>query len=56
MCLLGRLTEVMVVMLREAWSGLVKIDVCCESDLSNTEDASRMSVCAQYGCLKEGGL
>lgn len=42
MCLLGQLTEVTAVRLKEAWNGLVKLDVHHES--GNKEDASGMSL------------
>lgn len=50
---LGRLTEVMVVISRKTWTGLMKFDIRCESKFSDTEDASRLSLCVWRGCLEE---
>lgn len=38
----------------DTWGGLVKFDICCESDFADTVGASGMFLHAWCGCLEEG--
>lgn len=51
----GQLTEVMVLMSSEAWTGLVKLAIHHKSVFATTEDASGLSMWAWCKCSKEGG-
>lgn len=56
MRLASRLTDVTVLTRRVARIGLMKLDVRCEFDFTDAENASGLSLWPLCGCLEEGRL